>query len=122
MRILGGFFEINVFLLLSSRDAAGVALCTCCQATALDIAEQQGLVDQAPAPSPYLLEDLAPYSGGSIKKNPQKTKQLDACSRCYFYKHTHVRVWPQRAKLYNLNEMAEVPPTLELVETSCRLS
>lgn len=40
MRILGGFFEIDVFLLLSSRDAAGVALCACCQVTALDIAEQ----------------------------------------------------------------------------------
>lgn len=40
MRILGGFFEINVFLLLSSRDVAGVALCACCQVTALDIAEQ----------------------------------------------------------------------------------
>lgn len=76
MRILGGFFEINVFLLLSSRDAAGVALCACCQVTALDIAEQRGLVDQAPAPSPYLLEDLAPYSGGSIKKKQTTANNL----------------------------------------------
>ncbi|XP_052669444.1 uncharacterized protein LOC128153760 isoform X2 [Harpia harpyja] len=58
---------------------------------------------------PTFWKTLSPYSGGSIKKKTPN-KQLDACSKCCFYKHTHVRVWPQRAKPYNLNEMAEVPP------------
>ncbi|XP_040975115.1 uncharacterized protein LOC121232506 [Aquila chrysaetos chrysaetos] len=59
---------------------------------------------------PTFWKTLSPYSGSSIKKKTKPNKQLDACSRCCFYKHTHMRVWPQRAKPYNLNEMAEVPP------------
>lgn len=70
------------------------------------IAEQQGSVDQAPAPSPYLLEDSSPVLRQLLRS---KTK-VDACSTCCSYKRTCTQVWPQRAKPYILDEIAEVPP------------